>query len=124
LARIVIRMSSRDFQRIERRLNRLPEAVMEGAGAAVRESSEAIRAQVERTVRVWRGLLRNKIRVREIGARGLTADVGWFDRDVYYAQFQEFGTSSITADPVLTRASLEEEREFPRRVRNEIERRL
>ena len=119
-----MRMSSRDFQRIERRLNRLPEAVIEGAGAAVRESSEAIRAQVERTVRVWRGLLRNKIRVREIGARGLTADVGWFDRDVYYAQFQEFGTSSITADPVLTRASLEEEREFPRRVRNEIERRL
>jgi len=122
MARVTMRINSRDLQRVQRDLDRIPEAVRQGAADAVEESAGSVRAQVSRTVRVWRGRLRDRVMVRRHTA--LSADVGWFDNDTYYAQFQEFGTSSIEADPVLTRAALEEEREFPRRVRDMIRRRL
>jgi len=114
-----MRLESRDLRRLQRQLNEVPEDVQRGAKEAVAESAETVRKQVERTVRVWRGKLKDRVRVREIGA-GLTADVGWFDDDTYYAQFQEFGTSSIEADPVLTTAAEEERARFVDRVRREV----
>ena len=119
MARITMRLESRDLRRLQRQLNEVPEDVQRGAKEAVAESAETVRKQVERTVRVWRGKLKDRVRVREIGA-GLTADVGWFDDDTYYAQFQEFGTSSIEADPVLTTAAEEERARFVDRVRREV----
>lgn len=124
VARIIARVDSRDLARIQRRFRELPDRITEGAQEAVKESGETVREKVARNVRVWRGRLRDRVRVRFVGALGLTADVGWFDEDTYYAQFQEFGTSSITADPVLTRAGIEEENEFPRRLQRHIEDRL
>lgn len=124
MARVVMRLDSRELNRIHRRLNEVPARVTEGAQEAVKESGDAIRDQVRDSVRVWRGKLRRKVRVRLRGALGLTADVGWFDADTYYAKFQEFGTSSITADPVLTTAAEQERARFPRRVQRHIEDRL
>ncbi len=120
MARILMRVDSGDMRRIQRRFRELPDRITEGAQTAVEESGESVRDSVSRNVRVWRGKLKNKVKVRFVGALGLTADVGWFDDDTYYAQFQEFGTSSIEADPVLTRAALEEEGEFPDRLRRHI----
>ena len=117
---IRIRINDRDLNRISARFAELPAQITEGAQNAVDESGEAIREEVERDVRVNTGRLKNRIRVRKIGALGLTADVGWFDRDTYYAQFLEFGTEKIDADPVLTRASEEERGRFPERLQRNI----
>ena len=120
MARVIMRIDDRDVRRAQRRLLRVPDQIRDACKTAVRESSEAIRAQVRRTVGVFRGRLRERIRARRVG--DLTSDVGWFDRDTYYAKFVEFGTSKIRANPVLTRAGLEEEARFPRRVRDHIRR--
>lgn len=124
MARITVRVDSREMKALHRQLDHVPAAVTEGAQEAVKESGEAVREQVERNVRVHTGRLKNRIRVRFVGSLGLTADVGWFDKDTYYAQFQEFGTSKITADPVLTRAGEEEKREFPKRLQKNVEGKL
>lgn len=124
MAKITARLDNRSLQLAHDHLRLVPKKVQEGAQEAVEESGEAIREQVERTVRVRTGRLKNRIRVRLVGTRGLTADVGWFDKDTYYAHFQEFGTSKITADPVLTRAGLQEEKHFPKRLREKIQEKL
>lgn len=124
MARVVARVDDRELRRIHRRLDRVPDGVVRGAQAAVRESGETIRDRVRRTVGVFRGRLRDRIRVNLKGALGLTADVGWFDRDTYYARFVEFGTSKITANPVLTTAAELERRLFPKRVKKHIEEHL
>jgi len=120
MARITMRLDNRNLTRVHRELDTLPDRIREGAQEAVAESGEAVREQVERTVGVHSGRLKNDVRVREIGAHGLTADVGWFDQADYYAQFVEFGTEKITANPVLTRAAEEERGRFPARVRKHI----
>ena len=117
---ITVKLETRRLTQVHRQLDSLPERIKDGAREAVAESGEAVREQVERTVGVFRGRLKNRIRVRQVGALGLTADVGWFDKDTYYAQFVEFGTSSITANPVLTRAAEEERAKFARRVRKHV----
>lgn len=110
--------------RLRRQMEEVMPAVHAGARAAVEESGDAVRVQVARTVRVRTGRLRRGIRVRDVGAHSMTVEVGWFGRDEYYAKFVEFGTSSITADPVLTRAAEEERTRFPQRVTREIRERL
>ena len=121
---VSIKVDSRDLNKVHRRLNRLPRDITEGAQDAVKESGEWIRDDVATHVGVFRGRLKSRIRMRAIGTLGLTADVGWFDKDTYYAQFVEFGTSSITANPVLTRAGEVERTQFPRRVKKHIEAKL
>lgn len=113
-------ISIEGLNRLRLQLNRVPAHIREGARDAIEESAEAVRDQVRREIRVNTGNLRRSVRIRKIGAHGLSADVGWFSRDDYYVKFQEFGTSSITADPVLTRASAAETARFPRRVRRHV----
>lgn len=117
---VTVRLDKQELVLTRRLLKTLPARVTEGAQEAVEESGEAIREQVERTVRVDKGRLKERVRVRLVGSLGLNADVGWFDKDTYYAQYQEFGTSSISADPVLTRAGEEERAKFPKRVQQHI----
>lgn len=124
MAKITMQVDSRRLQLVHRQLKLLPDRITEGAQEAVKESGEAIRHQVSDTVRVDTGRLKERVRVRLIGALGLTADVGWFDHDTYYAQFQEFGTSRISADPVLTRAGEMEQREFPKRLTRHVKDKL
>lgn len=117
---ITMKLETRRLNQVRKQLDSLPDRIKEGAQAAVEESGEAVREQVERTVGVYKGRLKNDVRVRQIGVHGLTADVGWFADADYYAQFVEFGTSKIEANPVLTRAAEEERARFPRRVRKHV----
>jgi len=123
MARITVHVDSAALNLLHRQLRRMPENIQDGIRAAVEESAETIRDEVKNTVGVHTGRLRERVRVREIGD-GTQADVGWFDDDTYYAQFVEFGTSKITANPVLTRAGEAERKEFPRRVRERVRERL
>lgn len=124
MARVTIRVDKRELGLLHRRLDRLTAQITEGAREAVSESADVVRDDVATHVRVDTGRLREQVRVREIGTKGLTADVGWFDHDTYYEQFNEFGTSSISADPVLTRAGEVERGKFPRRVQRHVNDRL
>ncbi|GGQ07773.1 HK97 gp10 family phage protein [Actinomadura coerulea] len=121
MARVTMRIDNRELRRISRRLDEVPERIKQGAHAAVEESGEAVRSATERTVGVHSGRLKRRVRMKLLGRMGLTADVGWFDSDTYYARFPELGTSSITANPVLTRAAEAERPVFPRRVQRHIE---
>ncbi|HET8684978.1 MAG TPA: HK97-gp10 family putative phage morphogenesis protein [Micromonosporaceae bacterium] len=89
----------------------------------VRESAEALVAGTRRRVAVDTGRL-----YRDVDAHyapdGLSAEVGWFDPDDYYAEFVEHGTSSQPAQPALGPAADEERRELPNRVARHLRRRL
>lgn len=108
------------LKNLRRQLAELPDEMQTGARRAVRDSADEIRDEVRDSIRVDTGRLRAGTRTRLVGADDLTADVGWFDKDLYYAQFLEFGTSSIRADPVLTRAGEAQRLRFPARVRVEV----
>jgi len=112
------------LQELRRRLREVPDEVKDGARDAINEGAEAIRRDVERNVRVDTGRAREAVRVFSGWAFGLAADVGWKDPDVYYMKFNEFGTESIAADPVLTRAAEEERHRFPGRVGDSVRREL
>ncbi|MGI5443824.1 HK97-gp10 family putative phage morphogenesis protein [Streptomyces shenzhenensis] len=99
--------------RLRRRLDELPEEIKQALAAAVQESAEAVRDDVKHNVPVASGRLQRTVKVRS-REDGLVADVGWFDRDEYYAYFVEFGTRRAPAQPVL-RPALERERAHYRR---------
>lgn len=113
------------WDRLVRRLNELPEEIRRGSVDAVREAADAVRDEARDAVRVKTGAMRAGLEAR-VREDLLRADVGWTDPDLYYAKFQEFGTSRITANPALTAAAEAERARFPRRiteqVRAEIER--
>lgn len=121
MARHVTIIGLRDLQR---RLGELDEEIHDGAARAVEEAAEAVRDEARDQVRVDTGAMRLGLKAY-VDDSDLSADVGWRDPDLYYAKFQEFGTSSITANPALTAAAEAERRRFPARVtarvRGEIE---
>ena len=119
MARVTV--SVEGLERLHRKLAQVPEHIREGAREAVDEAAEAVKDQVAATVGVHTGHLKRSVKVRHIGGTGLSADVGWFDANSYYAKFVEFGTSSITANPVLTAAGEQERTRFPRRVKAEVD---
>lgn len=109
--------------RLRRRLADLDEEIKEGAANAVAEAADAVRDQARDAVRVDTGALRAGLKTYVRPAQ-LSADVGWRDPDLYYAKFQEFGTSSITANPVLTAAAEAERTRFPDRVTQQVRREI
>ncbi|MFD6691107.1 HK97-gp10 family putative phage morphogenesis protein, partial [Streptomyces bacillaris] len=102
-------------------LEELPDEVKAALRRAVRTSAEDVRTEVRRGVRVDTGRMRDAI---DITYRddGLTARVGWDGGGVSYAQFQEFGTSSIPANPQLQPALERERRQIMGRIRDEVRR--
>lgn len=114
-----VRVTVEGWGRLKRRLNELPEDVRRGALDAVEEGARAVQSETRERVRVRTGALRNGVKVR-VNERWLRADVGWSDPELYYAKYQEFGTSKITANPALTTAGEAERRRFPGRVSEEV----
>lgn len=108
------------LDRLRLRLHDVPADVADGARRAVRDGAEAVRDQVERTIRVDTGRARREVKVRHVGTGGLSADVGWFNPDMYYVKFLEHGTSSIAADPVLQTATEAERVRFAGRVSADV----
>ncbi|WP_193317855.1 MULTISPECIES: HK97-gp10 family putative phage morphogenesis protein [Streptomyces] len=103
------------------RLEELPDEVKAALRRAVRASAEEVRDQVRRGVRVDTGRLRDAVDVT-YRDEGLTARVGWDGAGVAYARFQEFGTSSIPANPQLQPAVESERGRIVGRIREEVRR--
>lgn len=104
---------------LRRELRELDDEIQRGALRAVEESARAVQSEGRDTIRVRTGRARDKLKVR-VREADLSADVGWSDPDVYYVKFLEYGTSSITAIPVLTMAAENERRRFPDRVARHV----
>lgn len=109
--------------RLQRELGQLGDRIHEGAAEAVQEAAEAVRDEARDAVRVDTGALRRGLKafVRE---SDLEADIGWRDPDLYYARYQEFGTSKISANPALTAAGEAERTRFPDRVAEDVRREI
>lgn len=106
---------------LRRRLEDLGEQIREGAVHAVREAADAVRDDAQQQVRVDTGKLKRGLKTYVRKAR-LEADVGWRDPSLYYAKFQEFGTTRIPANPALTAAAEAERRRLPDRVSADVRR--
>lgn len=109
--------------RLRRELGDLDDEIRDAALKAIEEGARAVQDEARDQIRVRTGAARAGLKVFERES-DLFADVGWRDPDLYYVKFLEFGTSSITADPVLTRAAEAERRRFPGRVSDEVRREI
>lgn len=105
---------------LRRKLEQLGEQIHQAAIEAVTEAAESVRDDVQMNVRVDSGELRDGVIVR-VDEATLTAEVGWIDPRLYYARYQEHGTSKISANPVLTAAAEQERRIFPSRIERALE---
>lgn len=78
----------------------LPEETRDGAEAALKSWGRDIRATARTLVSKRSGRLRRRITVR-INRKDLSAQVGVWADDAFYAYFQEHGTSHHAAQPFL-----------------------
>lgn len=113
------RVTVEGLGQLRRRLDQLDEQIRAGVNKAVRESAKAVREDAAGRVRVDTGRLRDEL-LAVVNERRLSAEVGWFDDDLYYARYHEFGTSSIPANPVLATAAERERRRFVRRLTEDV----
>lgn len=104
-------------------LKGLPGTVRKAAQDAIADSAQAIKADGRAGSRVDTAHLRDGVAIRR-DADGLGARIGVFDDDLYYGQFQEFGTSSIPAKPFMTPAAESERRRLPGRIERAIKSKL
>jgi HK97 gp10 family phage protein len=102
-----------------KRLDQLAEKIEAAALRAVKEAAEAVADGARGNVRVDTGRLREGVTVI-IDKENLSASIGWRDPKLYYAVFQEFGTSSVPANPALTAAGETERQHFPARLAAEV----
>lgn len=106
---------------LRQRLDELGEQIRQGAEKAIEESAEAVRDDAQQQVRVDTGALKRGLKAYVRKAK-LEADVGWRDPELYYAKYQEFGTTRIPANPALTAAAEAERRRLPGRVTEDVRR--
>lgn len=106
---------------LRQRLDELGEQIRQGAEKAIKESAEAVRDDAQQQVRVDTGALKRGLKTYVRKAK-LEADVGWRDPELYYAKFQEFGTTRISPNPALTAAAEAERRRLPGRVTEDVRR--
>lgn len=111
------------LERLQGQIDELPEHVRVGLTRAVRESAEAIQGDTQANVRVDEGSLRAGVEI-QYSQEGLIADVGWFDRRLFYAVFHEFGTRRFSAQPALGPALDRERRNHRARLTAEVRRAL
>lgn len=107
--------------RLRGRLEDLPDDIKQALARAVKESAEAVRDDVKRTVAVNTGNLQEKVDIR-YQEDGLVAQVGWHDQEDYYAVFVERGTRSQTAQPSLMPALERERGRYRARLTDEVRR--
>lgn len=108
---------------LRRRLDELGQQIHQAAAKAIEEAANAVRDDAREQVRVDTGALRRGLKAYVRKAK-LEADVGWRDPQLYYAKFQEFGTTRIPANPALTAAAEAERRRLAGRVGQRIRREI
>lgn len=106
-------------QRLNRRLEDLPDEIRQALVRVVRESAEAVRDDTKANVRVDTGNLRDSVGIT-YEEDGLVAEVGWKDRADFYAAFHEHGTRRFPAQPALAPALEKERRNHRRRLTAEL----
>lgn len=104
---------------LRRALGLMSERIRDAARRAVDAAGRDMQDDAQGFVRVDTGALRDGIERRALD-EGLTVEVGVYRPDLYYGQFQEFGTSSVPEQPFLTPAGEAERRRFPERVTAEV----
>ncbi|MDN3021538.1 HK97-gp10 family putative phage morphogenesis protein [Streptomyces sp. S.PB5] len=114
--------------RLRDRLEDLPDEIKQALVKGVRESAEAVRDDVERTVPVDTSgrdshHLKDTVDIR-YREDDLVADVGWFNQEDYYAFFVERGTRSRPAQPSLHPALERERGRYQARLTDEVRRAL
>lgn len=108
---------------LKAKLAELDENAGKAAAAALRTWAGEVRDDARRNVPVDTGYLRSKIAAR-VEPRYLTAKVGVWDRDAYYSQWVEQGSSRQEPQPFLQPAFRRNRRSFRGHLRTELERRL
>lgn len=101
------------------KLEKLPEQARKGAGDALEESAEAIADGMRDGVSVDSGTLRDSINAK-VDRGALTAEIGPDNQDADYGYYQEFGTSSMPAQPFALPAAESERGRFPDRVTQHV----
>ncbi|MCM8550069.1 HK97-gp10 family putative phage morphogenesis protein [Streptomyces sp. STCH 565 A] len=107
--------------RLRGRLEDLPDEIRQALARAVKESAEAVRDDVKRTVAVDSGNLQEKADIR-YQEDGLVAQVGWHDQEDFYAVFVERGTRRQDAQPSLMPALERERGRYRGRLTAEVRR--
>lgn len=104
-----------NLPQVEQDIKRFKGDIQDAVREAVAESAKAVAEGTRELVNVNTGALRDGVTIIPTGD-GLGAQVGWSDPDLYYATFQEFGTTSIPANPALTSAAEIEREQFTART--------
>ena len=115
MARVRVRVIGEE--RILARLRDMIEAMRKGGDEGSREVAEFIKDRAQQLVPVDTGRLRDSIRVNELGPRSYSVGPG---DEVEYAEYVEFGTSRMAAQPYMRPAAELARQEFPRRVARRI----
>lgn len=115
MARVRVRVIGED--RILARLRDIIDAMKSGSANGSRDAAEFIKDRAQELVPVDTGRLRDSIRVTEVGPRTFTVGPG---DEVEYAEYVEFGTSRMAAQPYMRPAAELARREFPQRVARRI----
>lgn len=114
-----IRVEIQGLDRLRARLAELAPDITAAAKKAVNESAEAVRDEARQGVRVDSGNLRESTDIA-YEDEGMRAEIGWRDRDDWYASLHEHGTRRIPARPVLGPALEAERTKFPDRITAEV----
>lgn len=107
------------LDRLTDRIEDLPAEVRQALFKALKESAEAVIAEVKGKVKVDSHNLQNSVKARYENNR-LRAEVGWWDADDGYSIYQEFGTKRMPANPSLGPALEVERNRVGDRVKAEV----
>lgn len=118
-----ITVNVQGLDRLREQLDDLTPTIRAAAFRALKESAEAVRADAAAGVRFKSGNLRKGAKAR-FHNNQLRAEIGWWDRDVFYAVLHEFGTRKIRARPSLGPAIAAERSKIGARIQDEVRRAL
>lgn len=102
-------------------VNAAKKAVLAAVEDAVAEAAGSIRDDARKLVPQDTGTLHANI---VANVTSMSAEIGVFDKDVFYGQFVEFGTSKQRAQPFMTPAAEMERKRFVNRIKQHVEKKL
>jgi HK97 gp10 family phage protein len=109
--------------RLRGQLEDLSDEIVAALQKAVKEAAESVQSDTRRDVRKDSRNLHDKVDIKYEDS-GLTAKVGWFDPEDYYARFHEVGTRRFEAQPALLPALEAERHRYQARLTDEVRKAL
>ncbi|MEU6944293.1 HK97-gp10 family putative phage morphogenesis protein [Streptomyces sp. NPDC046316] len=114
-----VTISIEGLDRLTAQIEDLPPEIRQACFKALRESAEAVIAEVKGKVKVDSRNLQTSVKARYQNTK-LRAEVGWWDQDDGYSVYQEFGTKKMPANPSLGPALEMERNRIGDRVKTEV----